>query len=665
MVVSKLSKNINYAEKMRLDSEDIDHNATSYNVTIKDFELLIAIGKEKYTFVGKNVIYFPIYLIKDDKVFNQIGVYEIYSHKLPNILDEDGDVDLDELGDPLLYSFVDNDYLKKFKGTFDLDDESSDSDEEKEDDEDEKEKEENISIKSQDDEEEKEQENEGEKESKITDRFLINKKALGKEEKEDILSDTENEEEIKEEEEEDLSDSALWIQKYMKNSNYDIVDTVTNGDCFFDAIRIALEQKKGDSTSIIKLRKIVSDEITDDMFEQYKINYNMIMESIKENESQMKKINSINRKLKKTLQNEKDRTKQIDTIQEGKKYSEQFKEYKKQNELSKELLKDFYFMKDITNTQQLKDFVLKSEFYADTNSISIIERILGIKLILLSFENYVNADLNNVVLCGQLNDDKLLKKENYSPKYYIILQFEGLHYKLITYKSKTTLQFDEIPVKLKNMIYDKCCENSKGPFGIIKEFQEMSKEDEIKEEKLESIEINNDLFDEDIVFQYYDKSSSKPIPGKGPGEKIPLSAIKDFSELKTYTNWRKQLSDLYEKEFELDEKKWSTVEHFMMANKYKNNKNVYNNLSLTSESDESKDIIKMKEYIKDLDKDENYDKKYEDLKKRAIKAKFSQNEDLKNMLIQTKKAKLVKYIVKKQPVTSFELMRYRKTLINK
>ena len=60
----------------------------------------------------------------------------------------------------------------------------------------------------------------------------------------------------------------------MKNSNYDIVDTVTNGDCFFDAVRIALEQEKGDSTSIIKLRKIISDEITDDMFEQYKINYN-------------------------------------------------------------------------------------------------------------------------------------------------------------------------------------------------------------------------------------------------------------------------------------------------------------------------------------------------------------------------------------------------------
>ncbi len=125
MVVSKLSKNINYTEKMRLDSEDVDHNAVSYTVTIKDFELLIAIGKEKYSYVNKNVIYFPIYLIKDDKVFNQIGVYEIYSHKLPNILDEDGDVDLDELGEPLLYSFVDNKYLKQFTESYDSDAEDS------------------------------------------------------------------------------------------------------------------------------------------------------------------------------------------------------------------------------------------------------------------------------------------------------------------------------------------------------------------------------------------------------------------------------------------------------------------------------------------------------------------------------------------------------------
>ena len=657
MVVSKLSKNINYAEKMRLDSEDVDHNAVSYTVTIKDFELLIAIGKEKYSYVNKNVIYFPIYLIKDDKVLNQIGVYEIYSHKLPNILDEDGDVDLDELGEPLLYSFVDNKYLKQFTESYDSDIEDS----EEESDNSEEDSEEEVSDVEIDDEIDSKQKTK----EKTTDRFLINKSAMNNEE----VEEEEKEEEDDEEKDDEISDDALWIQKYMKDQRYDIIDTLTNGDCFFDAIRLALEQRKGESTTVKKLRKIVSSNITDDIYEQYKINYNMIFESIKENESQMKKINSTNRKLKKQLQGEKDRTKQLETIAEGKKYSEQFKEYKKQNELSKELMKDFYFMKDINNTQQLKDFVLTSEYYADTIAISIIERELKIKLIMLSYENYIQGDLNNVILCGQLNDDNLLKQGGYSPKYYIILQFEGLHYKLIIHNSNTTFSFTDLPKKLKSKIYEKCCENKRGPFGIIEEFQKMKDEDKDNnkddDERIDSIEINGDLFDEDVIFQYYEKSSSKSIPGKGPGETIPVNKIKDYSKLQNITNWRKQLSNKYEKEFELDEKKWLTVEHFMNANKFKNNKDIYDNLSTVSGKDESKDINKMKESVKGLIRDKDYDKRYAELLKRAIKAKFSQHEDLQEMLKETKRAKLVNYQVKKEPVTSFELMRYRKTLINK
>ena len=92
---------------------------------------------------------------------------------------------------------------------------------------------------------------------------------------------------------------------------------------------------------------MVSDEVTDDIFENYKINYNMITESIKENESQMKKINSLNRKYKKELNSERDRTKQLEIIENGKTSSVKFKEYKKENEMSKELLQDFIFMKNI------------------------------------------------------------------------------------------------------------------------------------------------------------------------------------------------------------------------------------------------------------------------------------------------------------------------------
>merc|ERR1711871_1481068 len=55
--------------------------------------------------MGKNIIYYPIYLIKKNTVDTQIGIYEIISDQLPSLLDEDGDLDIDSL-EPLLFSFV-------------------------------------------------------------------------------------------------------------------------------------------------------------------------------------------------------------------------------------------------------------------------------------------------------------------------------------------------------------------------------------------------------------------------------------------------------------------------------------------------------------------------------------------------------------------------------
>ena len=61
-----------------------------------------------------NIIYFPIYLIIQESVQDQIGVFEIKSDLLPYSLDDDGDVDLEKLGDPLFYSFVNDKYLESF-----------------------------------------------------------------------------------------------------------------------------------------------------------------------------------------------------------------------------------------------------------------------------------------------------------------------------------------------------------------------------------------------------------------------------------------------------------------------------------------------------------------------------------------------------------------------
>jgi hypothetical protein len=113
MVSSKINKEINYNEVKNVDPEDKGYNSTLYEIEIFDKPVIIALGKQKYTYTSKKVVYYPIYIIYDKKIKAQIGVFEISSERTLNVLDDEGDIDLTKLGDPLLYSFVTPKFIEK------------------------------------------------------------------------------------------------------------------------------------------------------------------------------------------------------------------------------------------------------------------------------------------------------------------------------------------------------------------------------------------------------------------------------------------------------------------------------------------------------------------------------------------------------------------------
>jgi hypothetical protein len=649
MVVSKINNTVNYSEQKTLYPEDVEHNATTYETEILEFDVLIAIGKEKFNFVEKNIIFFPVYLIKNDKVYSQIGLYEIKSDKLVNVLDDDGDLNMDLVGNPLLYSFASKEYLSGIlKEDVVVDDnmiynESDDPDDPDDPDKLIQSKQPTLKINT---ETIKSLTNENEEDSTGTTTFVddnsVHTEAITK------VDDPE----------ETIPDKALWIQKYMKSKHFGIQDNEGGGDCLFAVIRDAFNSI-GKKTTINKLRDILSREANDEIFTMYKQHYDMYESSVKENNTSINELTQKNKKLKKELGASKSRTRQIEIVEEGKDILLQYNKLKEENKITQELKNEFSFMHGVDNLEDFKSKLKTCEFWGETWAISTLERALNIKLILLSHESYVQGDIDNVITCGQLNDAILEKKGIFKPDYYILTDFNGWHYKLITYKGRKVLKQNEIPLRLKNGIIEKCCENENGPYSIIEGFKTEKKELNKSTSKSDVVEpIHQTKYDEAIVFQIYGNSSNKPYPGKGSGEKISKEHLPLFGDLKTIPEWRRMLSDEWVQKFVFDKHEWSSVKHCVEGIKYKNDKNMemYEKFSLSSGSELSREISL-------IDK-ERKDKEYisSEVYESILTSKFSQNEDLKNVLLKTHKALLMNYVKGKPALKNNELMSVRSKL---
>jgi len=332
-------------------------------------------------------------------------------------------------------------------------------------------------------------------------------------------------------------------------------------------------------------------------------------------------------------------------------------------------------MKNIDTLDKFSDIIKTCNFWADTWAISTIERLYGLKIILLSEEAYESDDLANVLNCGQLNDPILEARGVFEPKYYIMLNYTGNHYKLVTYKSRGAIKFKELPYAVKQLVLDKCLEKKAGPYYIIPDFKQLRDGLDIPPEMPDVVEIQHEnIWNDETIFQYYIKSNPKPLPGKGSGEKIGREGVNAYSDLSSIPDWRRKLDDLWESTFDLNGHKWLSVEHYYQGSKYKNSTPQYYNLfSLDSDSEISRSPVMAKAAGGKTGKFEGKQLRPKNIVadadffgirqkmtlKDALMAKFSQNEELKLLLLSTKKAKLTHFVKGSPPETSKELMEVR------
>jgi predicted NAD-dependent protein-ADP-ribosyltransferase YbiA (DUF1768 family) len=675
MVLSKINSEVSYPELKRVDSDDLQTEANLYQIEVNGIDIIIAVGNSKNTFEEQNILFFPVYLVKSNNKVIQIGVYEIEATRYINYLDEDNNLDIEKLNPPLIYTFVTVSMLQKLRMEPEMSlKKIAESAQEPE-----------KEVESVSDSEEEEGAAAASSEEYEIPQERINTFVLTKGSRIPPLLPEENSKkakDIREKYHEDKKD--LWIQKFMKNPNYDITDNEGGGDCFFATIRDAFSNI-AQHTTVQKLRKEISNEATEEIFMGYKERYDDAVRSLVIDTSKIKELaleyGDIKEKFKQAL----DRNEQKLLSANSKKVKEEHDRLVNDKKVTSKMLEEFKFMKNIDTLEKFKKLIKTCDFWAETWAISTLERVLNIKVIIMSSESYKSEDLDNILQCGQLNDAILQNKGVFMPEFYIILDYTGNHYKVIGYKKKLIFKFSEIPYDIKKMIVDKCMERNAGPFALIPDFQRFKDEIEGRQKNPEitGIEPNYEdlseaklrgLYDDDIVFLFYSKSKDKPLPGKGSGEKISSDRLKEFTELATIPEWRKKLSNFWVQPFALDNHQWSSVEHYYQGSKFKkDNPNFYLSFSLDSGTDLSKDpemakgaggktgkfkgtLIRPKEVQIDTDffgkrhKQEMYDAQY---------AKFTQNEDLKHLLLSTKNAKLTHHSRGSPPIVFEELMLIR------
>jgi predicted NAD-dependent protein-ADP-ribosyltransferase YbiA (DUF1768 family) len=180
---------------------------------------------------------------------------------------------------------------------------------------------------------------------------------------------------------------------------------------------------------------------------------------------------------------------------------------------------------------------------------------------------------------------------------------------------------------------------------------------------------------------YFYSGSKNSAPGKGARETIPDALAKEYSEsLKEFPDFRKMLSNFGEGSFRLDGLEWNTVEHYYQGSKFKlHHPAFYRTFSADSGSDLSKDPNMAKAYggktgkfrgkqgrDKSIQADPDFFKGRIDQEMYDAQfAKFTQNPEMRKMLLATKDAQLFHTLPRSSMAIPFDNLVYIRDLMKR
>lgn len=594
MVLSRINEGIEYISSGDIIAGDMGHESSTYMIPIDGVHTEIVIGKQNGDFLDEyGVVYYNVYPVEDDAIGKPIGVYEILYKDTDDVIDEDGDIDLNKVDDIILFKPLHSESSKP---------------------------------------------------------ELIRPKSYVK------------------------VSGEPWIQTFMRDNDYDITDNEGGGDCLFSSIRDGMSLS-GIEMSVKEMRDKIADSTREDIFEGYKLMYDTTTGEYKELERNIaevtKEISMLNKKMVKKSGFNGDVA--IRTLLSSR--QKQLKGLQKELNKQFELVKDFLFMKNVTNLEMFKKVLRTSKYWGDSYAIRTLENLLNIKLVLLNKSAFIQKAGESVLTCGEAPMDDT---DVYSPEFYVMLSYTGEHYTLVTHRGQGTFTYKQLPENIKKLVLTTCVEKMAGSYYMIREFRELMDHKSIDMPvDIEYVSLD-DTYDHGDVFQYYIRSMDAR-PGKGNGERLGShNTPSTYRELSTHPNWRRILSDQYVHPITLDNHTWKSVSHYINANKFKKHDNDFylrfaydvnptdvlaNDPEMAESAGSLSGLHKGKRVRPSTIKiDTEFPELHDKLLYKALMAKFATDKTMSTILKLTIRAKLQKYKRGHPPVISEILMMVRKKI---
>ena len=420
----------------------------------------------------------------------------------------------------------------------------------------------------------------------------------------------------------DIQDDShyLGIANISYLSNTDLVS------CLSMVLYKYLNQTEKETTAY--LNGILADHISASMFDTLKTMYVILQEKQQSNKVRLKEVKQSLLENKKAIKNIHEQDVEFQTMMEDiKTFTMQSQHIQANQKYIKSLLKDKEYLQNIEDLQTFKEYIKSGEYVCEPWTIDIFERLMNIKIILLS------KDIPQWLVCSRQSPFPH-NMSLFNPMYYVVLEFVDNDYSIMQVNGVSLLTFQSLPLVIKDLVMNRCLEQSEGLYANIPLFVKYKQFKLTKEQQQDLKEPVLDLEPDKDRLVISDTLKKHGNPGTVPFERMEFEHLID-SQLVRDKQWREKLADNYMKSdarFKLGDRDWASVNHYVTAQQLKQrDPKKSDKLSLNTGSSLSKKVIP---YMLGDDND----------RYGAVFAKFSQNPQLKDMLLQTGDAELYMYI---------------------